>query len=297
MLYLVIHDTKQSSWAIDFEMLIAKGLSEVDYPYEFIKADEIGEFTEEDALFVMHYLDLDHPKVKDTKAKVITHSNGSSYNPFAYNVDRVEREQLKQVDINTTCSKGQAKYLKGKANKPSYLGFPVDIETITKYNQPKKKRKIVVGGRISPDKQFYLTAFLLEPLLEFYEIVFSVIDKDNEWSKFYDIKRFEEMGYKFHYNNQEEFYKELGDAEVFFTASLGDTICLSLVEAVLCGAYPVFPAIEKGFPFLRDYISGGYEPFSQIDILKTILGKPHIDIDLSLFDYKQVCQRLIKLLR
>jgi len=301
VLNLLLDSKNHNPWSRQFEDNLMDGFKMLNYPYKTISIDCLYKksFTSKDWLFIMNYEDLEVVKELGIEAKLIMHSHGTSYNPYAYNVGTYEREQLKQVDLVTTLSMSHQLLLKDKTNRAEYIGFPLQLEILWNcYNKLHKEKKIVIGGRISPDKQFYLATYLLQPLLNKYKIVFSISANDSrEWVNFYDLTRFEELGFIFHYNTQEEFYQELGNAKFFFTCSLGDTICLSLVEAQACGCYLLYPNITNGYPVWRDYLSGGYEPFSQESIFKFIKEMPNYEVDYSLFDSKQVCERLIKLLQ
>jgi hypothetical protein len=296
-LYILTNLQKQANWVNDFEENLKKGLDELNFPNEII--DSLNrDFLETDFIYVMNFRDLDKIDKNKIKAKIICHSNGSAINQYAYNVNReAEKKQLYEIiDINTTNIERQDTLMKDKypGIKTLPIGFPLDFEKYEKYKNISKKKKIVVGGRISPDKQFYLATYLLEDLMPEYEVVFSILDKDEKWSNFYDIDRFKEKGFQIRENKtSEEFYNEISDAEFFFTCSLGDTISISLIEAYLCGSYIVAQRCKKtSFP-MWDYYHGGYEPFDKREIEKMIRQKPIYGIDTSYFDYKQVCQKLI----
>jgi len=300
MFYFIKDDLGQNAnWEVDFQENLIKGLYEIGTMRQVaeVALDWVPKMSETDYVFVVNYKHLSTPEVMNTKATVLAHSNGSAVNYYAYNVNKEEeRRQVSTViDVNTTNCHSQDILMNieyPEMNPSLMIGFPLDFEKYKKYNKPKKK-KIVVGGRISPDKQFYLATYLLSDLVKDYEVVFTVIDKDHKWSDMYDLDRFRGMGYRIKdCLTSEEFYEELSDAEFFFICSLGDTISVGLAEAILCGCYPVVPDIQGMFPLWMDYVSKGYEPFSKKSVEKMIRRKPSIKCDMSLFDYKKVCQRL-----
>lgn len=300
MIHFLFPTDKNANWEDDFYLNLRKGFVELGITTIGIHLEQLVDLTEQSYVIVTDFKDL--KKISELKsqikAKIIAQSNGSAVNYYAYNVNKEEeRHQVcNVVDINLMNSPTQEQLMRQKypdINRTIVSGFPLNFTKYAPYIDMDKKKKIVIGGRISPDKQFYLSTFLLKDLVDEYEIVFTVVDKDNKWSDLYDIERFKDMGYRIeHCPTSEGFYNELRDAEIFFTASLGDTISIAMAEAALIGCYIVAPRIEGMFPMWNDYYSGGYEPFSKSGVEYLVRNKPKYDIDLSLFNYKNVCQKI-----
>ena len=312
MLYILKSDyPEQANWHNDFSIGLVESLLKVGYP-DILKGTEAyipPQITENDYLFVTHYADLDSLAVRNTKAKVIFHHHGSAVSPYMHYVDRkAEIEQVMNViDINTFCLPTQAKHIITKYNLPkdkcATIGFPLDFSKYEKYKKPKKK-KIVVGGHIGPERQCYLATYLLKDLIPEYEVVFSIVEKPNcvtgKWSSFYDLQRFIDMGFRFVLHpDQEGFYQELSDASHVFTCSLGDVISISIVEGYLCGCYPVVPWIENYWPMFSDYISTGYDSFCKQSVEEHVRRKDEsigLVVNLDWFTPSSVGKRLLAVL-
>jgi hypothetical protein len=321
MIYLLETNEVMPHWYVGFCELLSKGLGNV---HSVETSDSLlnpvfGTLTANDWLFITSYKDLAYPSVISSKAKKVYFHQGSGACPYMDCIDvEQERKDLKNVDLHLfslpTFERLTKKYY--QLENTATIGFPLDLSKYEKYRAVPKKKKIVVSGHITPGKQFYLATYLLKDLMPEYEVWFSVIEHvggaTGTWTEFYHLSQFEEMGFKFRIikdkpsaettpKGQEEFYEFLSDASHIFTCSLADTIALPIVEGALCGATPIAPAIRNYWPQFMDYVSYGYEPFSQediIDIIKNVDIKFYNPpkIDTKWFDSKLVIERLLEVL-
>jgi hypothetical protein len=304
----------QPNWMNDFSNHLEYGLNEagaeVRAGVDILTLNDLGT---DDYVFITHYEHLDTIEAQQTKAKVIFHHHGSGVSPYTHWINAGSEiwHLYNVVDINTFCMPTQEKLVVEKypitQDMATTIGFPLNFNRYP-YNRPKKK-KIVVAGHIGPERQFYLATYLLKDLIPEYEVVFSILetpgsteDITKEWSKFYALERFIDMGFKFvRHPDSESFYLELADASHIFTCSLGDTFSVSMVEGVLSECIPVAPYIKNFWPMYMDWLDVGYEPFSKTDVEHCIRRTEYRDnfnpkADLSWFNPKKVAERLLEVL-
>lgn len=298
-------------WYYGFCKEIFQGLSKSLITTSITNVKLASELDSSDYVFVTYYKDL--AKLK-TNAHVLYYHQGSGACPYFEFIDKKqERKDLKKVDLHLfplpTFEKLVKDYYQLKNTKT--IGFPLDLIRYEKYKSVPKKKKIVVSGHITPGKQFYLATYLLKDLIPEYEVWFSVVEwKESAagmWTQFYNLKSFEEMGFKFRivtetpgkttFTGQEKFYEFISDASHVFTCSLADTISLPIVEGALCGAIPIVPNIKSYWGQFMDYIDYGYDPFSKADIMDAITRKTELwdvspELDTKWFDSRLVVNRL-----
>jgi hypothetical protein len=307
MLYILESDyPTQANWHNDFSENLFKALVPLVEVTCIRRTNSVKGLSVKDYVFVTHYADLDNPIIQETKAKIIFHHHGSGVSPYMHYVDRkLEKYHVENtIDINTFCLPTQHKLIAEKYNITDgvTIGFPLNFDKYKPYSNTPKKKKIVVAGHIGPERQFYLSTYLLKDLLQEYEVVFSICEKPDcvtgKWSTFYDLDRFREMGFKFVFcPEQEGFYKELSDASHIFTCSLGDVISISVVEGSLIGCIPVVPNIRNYWPMFMDFVTYGYHPFSKQNIEYTIInykGYKAPMVNPEWFDPKLVVERLLE---
>lgn len=272
MLYRLVNPKKQSAWQLEYERLYDR---EFENKIININKDEISKLTAKDALWIMHYEDQLLPEVKNTKAFVMAQANGTASNPYCYQVDeQAEREAINEsLDAVLTFNNEQALAMFDWEHTPKYyaIGFPVEVPE--KYKDYPKQNKIVVAGRISPDKQFYLATYLLWDLAKQFEIVFCMPKGQEKWADIYKLDRFKDR-FKFKVLEHNEFLEELATASHYFSCSLGDTGSVSLTEALLCGCYPIIPRFNTLQPVYDDYVSIGYSPFCKDEVEYLIKEQP-----------------------
>jgi len=284
MLYLLTSEIKQSNWQPYYENTYVKQLQKNSIPFEFCSLDGFPNCSSQDFVWVMHFNHLHKPQVINCKAKVIYRMSGTSTHPYCYQVDMEKevKELTEIIDVNMSFHPRMTEYVKKFFPDINIIttGYPIEVPVLE--NAVKQKR-IVVGGRLSPDKQFMLSTYLLQPFLSDYEIVFCYPDyngKDSWWLEQYGGKeRYERLGFKFLKLDKLEWLEYLNASEFFFISSLGDTACVSCVEAVSLGVYPLVPKIEDGLPVYDTYIDIGYEPFSKKSLSELIRTKPDFNYD------------------
>lgn len=301
MLYLLLNDKKQAFWQIRYEQTYCSLLDKIGYPYKILHGHnkELPVLHGEDFLWVMHYEDLDSPYVRSTAAKTIFRISGTSAHPYCYQVDsELEKEQLERITFNLSPHPRASSLIQKFAPKARIVdtGYPIYVpETMLREKIPKT---IVVGGRLSPDKQFMLSCWLLQPYVdEGYTVTFCYPDnggKDTTWINIYGgSERYLNRGFLFKKHSNEEWLNTLAESEFFFTASLGDTICCSCVEAVTLGCYPLTPKIGSEIPLYDTYLDQGYEPFSSSDLRRLIEQKPKLTVDRSWIDPSSFIERVV----
>lgn len=296
MLYLLINKEKQAPWQTEYENAYIRELRAIKYPFKIIRESRI-DLDNTDFLWVMHFKDLESDYVKNTNALVISQVNGTSANPWIYQVNSdVEKKQMTEViSIALTFNDRVDSAFKKHFNTYSLpTGFPVEVPKLTKIE---KKNKIVIGGRISPDKQFYLSAYLLKDLLKEYEIVFCMGKGEQKWLDFYEQKKFEKMGYKFKICTRNQWLNQLNESRFMFTCSLGDVMSVATVEAIKLGCYPLVPDFKEGLPAHDSYINKTYPPFSKSSIEYMVRNYKEVfsnfSYDESLFDPRICAYKLI----
>lgn len=306
-------------WQSQYERTYFKILKDLNIDHEFLNVEEfmstsVNDFEQRCVFWPMHYNHLKDDvakkllalkRVKD--AKVIFRVSGTSANPECYQVDMIEEQFAVEslVDINMTFSQRMANIMKDYFPKGNFqaIGYPVEVDNYMLPDVEEKEKTILIGGRLTPDKQPLLAMRLLKPYLSNYRIKFCYPDragKDTEvFDKYYGgFARYEREGFEFCNLSHLSWIKECKSAEFYFTCSLGDTMCVSLVEAASLGCYILAPNYEH-LPAFSTYVSSTYEPFCSRDIRNRIEAKPTQSIDNSQFDptlFGERFDRMFKLL-
>lgn len=306
MLYLYTNEDKQAAWQEPFEALYIRELTKLKFPFEVIAKDTPGIrlLTPHDFVWIMHYKDLKVAETlkRATGCRIISMCNGTAANPYIYQINQYEEhhQMTAIIDIALVFNARQAHSMKWTYPEPYYIetGFPVEVPKLRK---KKKAKTIVVPGRISPDRQFYLSTYLLAPLLsEGYEITFAVpegeFEKSQQWLDLYHIENFTRRGFKLEFYKRDEFHRKLAESEFIFLASLGDICSVSLAEGLMLGCYPVVPMFGDGLPTYDEVVSLGYEPFSRKGVKNIIYGKESNPFvwDKKLYSPRECAKKLIK---
>ena len=294
MLYRLVNSKKQSPWQVEYERLYQKYLKikPRDISIEDLESGKVI-VRRVDTLWIMHYEDLNKQAVIDCPAYKITQANGTAANPYCYQVDREEElKTLSHIDKVLVFNQEMKEALTNffGVDKFEVIGFPVEVNIPPK----KKKKQILVSGRISPDKQFYLATFLLANLKKDYKVIFTFPKGEDKWKELYDIDRF---GIEYKQCSRDEYLEILAESEFYFTCSLGDISSVSLVEALFLGCYPVIPQFTEPLPVYDDYVSIGYEPFSRRSVENLIKKKPDFTWDSSMSNPELCARRLENMLR
>jgi hypothetical protein len=134
------------------------------------------------------------------------------------------------------------------------VGFPMDFDRYPHALQLNGERDLIcVPGRLEPDKQPTLVASALAPFKD--RVVFTTpVKKDSGTHELYD--HLVRSGYRVLTGCRgAEYLEVLSRSLVVFSASLADTLNLSVVEGILCGANPVVPniAVFKEYVFSERY--------------------------------------------
>jgi hypothetical protein len=295
-IYFLTNTLKQAPWQNEYETIYLNKLLEKNVRVKQVGLLEITTLKPTDVLWVMHYLDFLTQEVRACKALKVAQVNGTAANPYCYQVnEKAEREAIENVlDINFVFNERQRLVMEKVFPKAKFLavGFPVTVPNDIK---PAKLRKpkIIIAGRISPDKQFYLATYLLKDLANYYQIIFAYPSaKEEKWLELYHTERFTNFVIKQY--DRINYLKELSDAEFYFSCSLGDISSVSLVESLLLGCYPIIPKFREGLPTYDEYVSVGYEPFSKVEVEKLIRTKPKFTWQYNDSDSELCTQRVIK---
>jgi hypothetical protein len=273
MLYALQTTHREVEWHFDYAMYTTL------VGAKWIMIDQLHLLNEHDVLWIQHYADIDTViSYPNRMFKIMAQCNGTKANPYCHQIKMdQEYDQLYNIDYNLVFNDTMVDLM--EEHYPVLAdfyatGFPIFLEKI---KEPKKvKDTIVFGGRISPDKQFYLSTFLLEPLLETHRITVCINNsqENDTWLDYYEQKRFEQMGFIFKKCTATQFLNILEQSEFYFSASLGDISSVSLTQALYSGCIPIVPKFDHEFPQYSSYVSFGYEPFSRTDVVKLIREPP-----------------------
>lgn len=309
MLYLLFSHDKQAAWQVRYEQTYMDLLTKYGVPFavidsDFALPDRLAALTKDDFLWVMNYKDLDLlQEWAKTRATVLFRISGTSVHPYCYQVD-FEREAAhltSVIDVNLSLHPRMTKLMQPYFPQARFadVGYPMVVPELTGKLPDRVPDTIVVGGRLSPDKQFMLSAFLLQPYVDAgYQVTFCFPnnrDGDSEWiARQGGWERYERRGFQFEQMDNSQWLRTLASSEFYFSASLGDTACYSCVEAVKMGCYPLTPKFGDGLPAFDIYLSDGYEPFSASDLRRLITTKPPITVDRVWIDPDLFMLRLIE---
>lgn len=300
MLYLLVNKEKQAAWQQPYEALYARELKKLNYEFRMITDIEYAKkLCSHDFLWVMHYKDLN--KVKGTKATVISQVNGTSANPYVFQVkpneEKIQMEEIINIAIVFNTRNRIAMQKLYPNNFYIEAGFPIEVDKRL-LEVPKVEKTIVVPGRISPDKQFYLETYLLSPLLkEGYDITFCVPEQNKKdiWADFYHLENFTRQGFKIEFKNRNDYLRKVASSEFVFSASLGDICSVATAEAIMLGCYPVVPMFNEGLPTYDHYIGIGYTPFNVDGVLNMFHKKPDmLKINMSYFNAETCAKKLVE---
>lgn len=281
-----MNELKQAPWQERYESTYLKLLKKYSIPFDLIDSTSDRVLNSEDYLWVMHYEDLLSQVVKTNPKRTIFRISGTSIHPYCYQVDAEDESWVfENIGFNLSFHPRMTRLLRQFFPNSNFVdtGYPIDVPEPDNF-VTRVQRTIVVGGRLSADKQFMLSTFLLQPYVdEGYEVTFCYPNRsgnDDLWmDKYGGYGRYKRRGFKFEEMSNEQWLKKLQKSEFYFTASLGDTACCSCVEAVRMGTYPLVPKIDRGLPAYDTYIDVGYEPFSALSLKNLIRTKPKITVD------------------
>lgn len=287
MIYIFSNDPQQV-WQEDYLQTYAEFLPQI-MPVQIVKADTKG-FNEihklcqpGDYVWITHYADIARYDWSKIKAETIFRISGTSAHPWCYQVDNnQELSDFKIVDYMLSPHPNVTRLLEDKFYKdtPDRLaklittGYPmvnpkVRYEEHLKKNNAynlmpsQRKNRLIVGGRLSPDKQPMLAFWLLQDIAKKCDVVFCYAnDKELEWLEQYGGRtRWERLGYQFEKLEHEDFLTMLATSRYYFSCSLGDTMCYSAFEAISLDCYTILPDTMKhgtGLPHISCMQSCAY---------------------------------------
>jgi len=134
------------------------------------------------------------------------------------------------------------------------VGFPIDKGRF----ESKDKKWIVVPGRLANDRQPMLAGIILKPWKD--KTIFSAgINPGKDPLEAEYVNTLKQMGFSVRNLYGKDYDLLLGETKIVFSASLRDTLNVSIFEGVLAGAIPVIPNVE---PFKKIYSRFRYEAYS-----------------------------------
>ena len=288
MLYLVTNKPQQV-WQDHYLMTYESGLKARNVPYKVVPASDIENvpLKDTDLVWIMSYKDIRNVSSYSRRfgAKTLFRLSGTAMHPWSYQVDvDDEVEDFKDIDYMLVPTKSTAEAVKPiTVNKVLVTGYPMrlyDADGIELKPHIKRKNRIVIGGRLSPDKQPMLAMHLLTKQLKrgvVDEVVFCYpSEKELKWLDAYGgAKRWERLGFQFKQMNHAEWIAFAADSRFYFTASLGDTVCYSLFEAMSLGCLPIVPDTSEAtlLPVMHEVVSSKlftYPAFSERGVSDTL---------------------------
>lgn len=309
-----VYEATVGNWSMPFAMLIARGLREQGIVVNEVNLTGLGMYScvlaidaapECDVWYLGKHYEWMAQKCIDTGKPVVAHAHGGRETGAAsdtiYGLDEpVDMggiiRQLACLTVNTSSHSAQVSSFYG-ANNTSVIGFPLDFSIYKGYQSMwTDKTKIVVAGRLVPDKQPELLAVALAPFKR--RVVFTTSES---WSgvpsaTYRHLKR---LGYRvFTDCRDREYHQVLARSAVSVSATLADTLNLCVVESILSGATPVVPNI----PVFDDYVGAErYDPY-HIDQIRTLVENALIDPfrgtdGVQKYHWREVGKRLANVLR
>lgn len=215
------------------------------------------------------------------------------------NIDRVLMRHLAAVTVNTQHHYKLLRELYREDCPFVFVsGFPIELSKYKKYLHHRKEI-ILVPARYIPSKQPILLAKALEAWKHI--VVFCSPEKYTEGVVEKDVCHYlNTIGYTaLNDVSHEAFIELLAQAKVVVSASMADTLNVSMIEGSLCGANVVAP--DTG-PF-NEYLDKTflYEPFSIRAIRDAISSawiSPYKEVDgLNVFDWRVVSHKIADFLK
>lgn len=288
MLYLVTNKPQQV-WQDHYLMTYESELKARNTPYQLVPASDVDgvQLKDTDLVWIMSYKDIRDVSryCRRFGAKTLFRLSGTAMHPWSYQVDvDDEIEDFKDIDYMLVPTESTAKAVKPiTVNNVLVTGYPMrlyDADGIKLKSPAKRKNRIVIGGRLSPDKQPLLAMHLLTRQLQkgvIDEVVFCYpSEKELKWLEAYGgAKRWERLGFQFKQMTHKEWIAFAADSRFYFTASLGDTVCYSLFEAVSLGCLPLVPdtSVATLLPVMHEVVSSKmftYPAFSERGVAESL---------------------------
>lgn len=298
MIY-IFSNKPQQVWQNDYLQTYLEFLPQIA-PVELVKADTKGytyiknKATEEDLIWITHYADIGAYRWDVVSGRTIFRISGTSAHPWCYQVDpTLEYRDFLAIDFMLSPHPNVTKLIEEKFYKdnPDKLakiittGYPmvnpkIRYQNMLMFNDKdvyelawsERKDRIVIGGRLSPDKQPMLAMWLLQDIVKQVEVVFCYAhDKELDWFEYYGGRsRWEMLGFKFQKLDHNEFLAFLAESKYYFSCSLGDTMCYSAFEAISLGCYAMLPDTMKhgtGLPHISCMTNAyTYRAFDKVSV-------------------------------
>ena len=294
MLYLVTNKPQQV-WQDHYMRTYESELKARNVPYMVVPASDIEsvQLKDTDLVWIMSYKDIRNVSrhCRHFGAKTMFRLSGTAMHPWSYQVDMDDEiEDFKDIDYMLVPTKTTAEAVKPiTVNEVLVTGYPMrlyDADGIKLKPPMQRKNRIVIGGRLSPDKQPMLSMHLLYGQLKsgaVDEVVFCYpSEKELKWLEVYGgAKRWERLGFQFKQMTHAEWIAFAADSRFYFTASLGDTVCYSLFEAMSLGCLPIVPDTSGAtlLPVMHEVVSSReftYPSFSEREVSYTIARLQYI---------------------
>ena len=297
MIY-IFSNKPQQVWQNDYLQTYLEFLPQIA-PVELVKADTKGyvyiknKATEEDLIWITHYADIGAYRWDVVSGRTIFRISGTSAHPWCYQVDpTLEYRDFLAIDFMLSPHPNVTKLIEERyKDNPDKLakiittGYPmvnpkIRYQNMLMFNDKdvyelawsERKDRIVIGGRLSPDKQPMLAFWLLQDIVKQVEVVFCYAhDKELDWFEYYGGRsRWEALGFKFQKLDHNEFLAFLSESKYYFSCSLGDTMCYSAFEAISLGCYAMLPDTMKhgtGLPHISCMTNAyTYRAFDKVSV-------------------------------
>lgn len=303
MIYFITNEKKQAPWQEEYENLYYRELKLKGVARTSIDINAFPgnlNIQSSDFVWVMHYEDIQ--KVAGSRAIVVAQSNGTSACTWSAGVQRSsEQADMRIIDISLAFNEAHQKALQKcfPGTHHAIVGFPVEVDHILTAGIERRPKTIVVPGRIAHGKQVELAIYLLQPLIQQgYKVIFCLPNKKSsiEFCSTDLCQRWQELGFIFEILDRTYYLQTAAQSEFVFTCSLSDTMNVSLVEALICGCYPLVPRLDTELPTYWSYVDVGYEPFSRTSLMELVKRKPQFSVEMIHFDPDQCAKRVLNVM-
>lgn len=264
-----IRRKESGTWTYEYSVVVeetlkAMGVDVVGY------SPTAREFRKCDGWFLQGDTDYDSLKFLDIAnsqgSKIIGHHHGGPelLGYYDHKEQKVFYDKFKKaiprftyIIFNTSFSKQKFIDFYRPNTHPTLFvtGYPINRNRFRKSNT---REYIVVPGRLANDKQPLLTGIILQPWVT--KVIFAVgknPGKDPLEAEY--ANTLSQMGYTVRQFKGREYDSLLEKAKVVFTASLRDTLNVSILEGALAGAVPVVPNIKPFNDTYSRYLYDAYQ--------------------------------------
>ena len=284
-------------WVNEYKALYFRELTKLGHTCNSIQYESLSDLNGDNWVIFGHWKEYQNSLRYKKSYRSIMQSNGTSANPFIYQVDpNQELIDLSSVDVNLTAHPSHTKAIadKFRVSNVYTAGFPVEIPTLP---IRKKKNTFVIAGRLSPDKNIYLAVFALLKYCKYEKITICYQHYTSSELKNYPIESWKDLNIEFKQCDRLEYLNILAESEYYVNFSLGDTSSVSAIESFLCGCYPLL--MDFGSEIMIPYYSKFIDypiPINAIAAIKWITEmKPEQNIKADLFNPLICAQTLVRI--